>query len=395
MSKSNLNIVYLGSSGFPIGLAEIQKLKLVSKSLVAGGNTVLVINRVPRHPISRSDEVQKQGVVEGVQYTYTSGTPIKSKSFFKRNFLKLHGAIQEVLLLIKLSRKNQLDAAIISSKSFALIVLYSLLGKLLNFVTILNFAEFNSELSKEKGENKRLNDQFFERYAFGLVDGVLPISDFLVEMLKEKNPDKPYFKIPVMCDFSEFQGIEKYQENPYFLFCGGPNFGLINFILDAFDQVDDSSYYLYLVVNGSDKQLGRLRSEISKRNKSKLVRTFAKLPYGKLVELYLGADGLLIPMRPSLRDRARFPHKIGEYCAASNPIITTNYGEISNYFTDGRDALIADEFDIRQFAEKMKYVIDEPENSGKIGEEGYRLGMENFNYISYGPKLEAFVRSLM
>ena len=395
MNKNIEHIVYLGGFGFPVGLAEIQKIKLVSKSLIAAGARVLVICRYGVHKRKKGIEIQKSGSYGQIRYVHTSGTPFRPKSFLKRNFLKMYGVIGEIALLMKLSFKKQLDVAIISSKRFDSILLYFLLSKLLGFKTVLNFAEFNSALSREKGKKTGFNDYLFERYAFGLVDGVIPISEFLENMVKEKSPLKPCIKIPALCDFSKFNPDQKKPVEPYFLFCGLLNRELIEFILEAFDRIDgDTPYYLYLVVNGSKEGLALLQQEIAHRKKADLIKTFKELPYRELVDLYLNAKGLLIPLRPVPRDIARFPHKIGEYSASSNPIITTNVGEIVHFFEDDKNAYVAASYDIEAYSKKMEMVVKDPEKAKLIGQNGWKLGNEHFNYLRYGDKLIDFFKKL-
>ena len=72
---------------------------------------------------------------------------------------------------------------------------------------------------------------------------------------------------------------------------------------------------------------------------------FSNLTNRALNDLYKNAIALLIPLRPTLQDEARFPHKIGEYLASGNPVISTNYGEVKHYFQDGHDMLIASRYD--------------------------------------------------
>ena len=93
--------VYLGCSGFPYGLAEIQKMILISKSLIATGNSVTVINTQGIHNKADHPELNVSGNFEGIEFVCTSGNPFRSDNFVKRNLLKIKGAINEVCLLRK------------------------------------------------------------------------------------------------------------------------------------------------------------------------------------------------------------------------------------------------------------------------------------------------------
>jgi glycosyltransferase involved in cell wall biosynthesis len=69
-------------------------------------------------------------------------------------------------------------------------------------------------------------------------------------------------------------------------------------------------------------------------------------------------------------------------------MITTRFGEIKNYdFRDEETALIAEEYKVDLFAEKMKFILKNPEKSREIGRKGRQMGLENFDYSKYGKVL--------
>ena len=121
---------------------------------------------------------------------------------------------------------------------------------------------------------------------------------------------------------------------------------------------------------------------------------FSNLSYESLMQLYIDAMALLIPLTGSIRDTARFPHKICEYLASGNPMITTNYGEIPYYFRAEENALIADKFEVNSFSEQMQFVIDNPQQAARIGEEGKKTGRKYFHYQSYGEQLTSMIEHL-
>lgn len=399
MGYKKVNIVHLGISGFPYGLAPIQKSLLIYKGLVKAGASVTVVNRKARHDPGLHLELSKEGVFEGIHYVYTAGTPYRAKTFLRRNFLKMKGLINEIRLLIRLHHEKKLDVGMIYTTHFADVLYYRIFSKLLKFPVILNYVEFRSAIrARNRKTLTKINDYLFDRLSFSLVDGVLPISDFLIGVVKKNSPEKPLLKVPVLCDFDKFKNIKRKAQERYFLFCGTAAYiEIIIFILGSFDLLSDVDppVYLYLVVNGSANQLLLIDSEIHKIKKSKFVRKFSDLPYDELINLYVNAIGLLIPMRPTIQDTARFPHKIGEYAASGCPIITTNFGEIKNYFIDQRTALIAERYDIREFAEKMEFVICNPEKAREIGSCGRSMGIDNFDYERVGKKIKAFILSLL
>lgn len=387
------HIVYLGCSGFPYGLAEIQRMILISKSQVMVGNSVTVFCRRGMHKTTNFPEMKASGNFEGIDYIYTSGTPFRNENFFIRNFLKAKGVINKFLILRKLKKENKLDFAIISTHSFYSFCYYFILSKLLGFKTVLNYVEYYSSVKKKWCKfSKRLNDKLFDIYSPKLADIVFPISEFLVEDLKINTPGKKYLKVPVLTDFDRYGGIKIQEGQKYFLFCGDAGyFEVIKFIIDSFEKLENTTAFLYLVINGHDLDKQLVRNYIEANSCKNRIRVFSKLTNKELSNYYKNAIALLIPLRPTFQDTARFPHKIGEYLASGNPVISTNYGEVKYYFKDMENMLIADTYDINLFAKKMQYVLINTEEAQKVGCNGRKMALNNFDYKLYGQKIDNFL----
>jgi glycosyltransferase involved in cell wall biosynthesis len=392
--KSKKHIVYLGNFGFPYGFAEVQKIILISKGLVMTDNSVTVIcARGIQDPVDHPD-LRSCGEFEGIKYIYTSGDPFYRTNFFRRNFLKMKGFIKEFLLLRKLKRNNELDYAILSTHNFYAVLYYCFLAKMFNFKTALNYVEFYSRVKKKWYRiNTRLNDKMFDKFAPILTDSVLPISEFLVEHLKKKAPNKKYLKIPVLTDFDKYADCDGLlRENLYFLFCGHTNYAeIIKFNIDSFNILNNQSVFLYLVINGSEKDIQKIREYVNTTPLKDQIKLFSKLSEKELYTYYRNALALLIPLRPTFQDRARFPHKLGEYLASGNPVISTNYGEVSYYFKDMDNMLIAESYDMNQFAAKMQFAVTNIEEVRKIGINGKNLAFDLFNYIALAQTISDFL----
>ena len=107
------------------------------------------------------------------------------------------------------------------------------------------------------------------------------------------------------------------------------------------------------------------------------------------------AKALLIPLTDSIQDKARFPQKISEYLASGNPIITTNFGEVPFYFHDQKNALVANEYDINEYAGKFDFIVENPDISMQIGRNGKLTGLKFFDYNSYGVEIKKMIITIM
>jgi glycosyltransferase involved in cell wall biosynthesis len=390
------HIVYLGSSGFPYGLAEIQKILLISKSQVLAGNTVTVFCRRGMHNIADFPEMKAIGTFEGVNYNYTSGSPFRNERFFIRNFLKVKGVINKYLILRKLKKENKLDFAILSTHSFFSVFYYYILSKLLGFKTVLNYVEYYSGVKKKWYRvGKRLNDKLFDKYAPRLADAVFLISEFLILHLNKISPGKKYLKIPNLTDVERFKGIERTPGPKYFLFCGDAGyFEIIKFIIDSFEKLDDETSFLYLVINGHEVDKQVVRNYIENNRCKERIRYLSKLTDRELSNYYKNALALLIPLRPTFQDTARFPHKIGEYLASGSPVISTNYGEVKHYFKDMENMLIAEKYETELFTAKMQYALDHPNEIEQIANKGKCIAFSQFDFRVNGDRIANFLNEL-
>src|SRR5215218_8500094 len=75
-------VVFLGYSFFPYGLAEVQKMILISKCLLSTNNHVTVICKNGFHDKNRYPDLKVKGFYEDIEYIYASGSAFRNDRFF-------------------------------------------------------------------------------------------------------------------------------------------------------------------------------------------------------------------------------------------------------------------------------------------------------------------------
>jgi len=98
-------------------------------------------------------------------------------------------------------------------------------------------------------------------------------------------------------------------------------------------------------------------------------------------------------MRNNDQDKARFPHKIAEYCAAGRPVITNKVGEINNYFNEFNSYLCS-EYDTTEYSDAMERIISDPVHARDVAENSYQTGLKHFNYRSYSKSIANLFRQI-
>lgn len=390
-------IIHVGFSGFPKGNASVQRVRLTFKGLKKAGINPIVINKISHH--SKLTE-KKLNRFEGIPYVNTAYFPYRPDSFAERNFNKVSGYFGELFFFIK--KRKKISTAILYSNYFLELPYYWLISKIFGFKLVLQYVEFFSSIPGRHSFFTKINDRLIDQKFYPFCDGVIAISDFLVQHVQRKSPQLPIIKLPAICDFSEFENIPVNQNEigqPYLMYCGSIYYlEVIEFILSIFENLKKNNKYngmLILVVSGnhsSNWEQLNLKMKCMEYQKDILLKS--NIPYYNLLSLYKGAGVLLIPLRNTVQDKARFPHKIGEYTASKRPILSTNTGEMKYYFEDGISALLANEYSEKEYVEKLAAALESKELLDSIGKEGNRIGIANFNYPEQGLELKKFILKL-
>jgi glycosyltransferase involved in cell wall biosynthesis len=384
----------LGVDGFPYGSARIEKLKLIAKSLACNNLNVDFI--CSSWGCFEKGEIPVSGNIEGIDYLYTCGITHRPKTFIQRRWINLKGMVGEIRYLLKI-RCNVAIVSVVSGMFFQLFY-YWILSRLMGFRIYYPHHEEPEVTINKNNLFHRINLYLFNKFVWKMLDGAFPISNYLSDKIKQRNPVLPMLKIPALADFDFFEEIKKSCKSngeKYFMYCGSlVYYEIIEFLIKAFENVPNSEYNLHLVSFGSRKTEKKLKQRISLSPKKNQIFIFGFLDYKTLVEKYINSSALLIPLRNTIQDIARLPHKIGEYTASGNPVITNNIGDFKYYFENKKNALLAESLCEQEFSNLMNYIIQFPEESKKIGEAGYQTGLTYFNYKEYGLQLKNFMETV-
>ncbi|WP_332734556.1 glycosyltransferase [Flavihumibacter sp.] len=385
---TDYSIAYMGTKGFPFGFAQIERQKLIAKGLIQNGAELIIVSRYGIHNSFPFQYEQGVNKYEGIPFVYCSGQPIRPGGMLKRTSLKIRGLLNEIRFVMKW--KGDKRIMLVSTNYFRNILYYRVLASLSGATMVVDNVEYWSSHKRKASILTKMDNFLYDRFSHRLADKVICISDFLVKKVQKADPSKLWIKIPCIVDYSIFDALPVKREKRI-LYCGSLNYlEVIYFVIDAFEHSGINDHTLTLVANGSKENSLLLQERIQKSPVSDSIKVYQNMKYAGLVELYKSSLALVIPLRNSAQDVSRFPHKIGEYCAASAAIISTNIGEIKNYFTDGNNALIAADYNTGQIAAKMKYATMYPDKAIEIGKHSYLTGKKYFEMNALGNELMEF-----
>ena len=249
-----------------------------------------------------------------------------------------------------------------------------------------------------------INTWFLTRLVYPLTDGFVVISENLEKFVStHKSPRAKIVKIPIIVDYDSYQTVTANTGGikPYIFHSATLN--------DNKDGISDVIEALGLVIRQYNQPLHFYLTSRSalEATKAKVQQIIANYNIGDYIH-YLGdldeetlqgyqknCDLVVINKVDSEQNRYNFATKIGEYCALGKPIITTEVGEVSNYFNDGVNCMFIPQHNPHIIAEKIMYLLNNPDVSQKIGEEARITASNEFDYKVNGVKLHDFFESVL
>jgi glycosyltransferase involved in cell wall biosynthesis len=118
------------------------------------------------------------------------------------------------------------------------------------------------------------------------------------------------------------------------------------------------------------------------------------LPYEELPWVLGCADIFLLPFAEKISNIGRWPNKICEYMSLGRPTISNPVGDIQTLFENHEIGLLA-RWDPADFAEKIIYLIENPDIATRLGENARNLTNTIFDWKILVCQLEEFYYSLL
>lgn len=373
-----MNIYFVGLSDVPYKKRAIDiRLLSFARLFESLGHSVCIVNRLS------GIETCDMHIPENVSIKHVCN----SKSLLSF----IWSIIKEPFFLLKEHRKKRIDIIHVASGHYFDLIIYKLIAKVTKAKLIYHYCEYRSAFPNQNLYH-RLNGRLINKSGPKIWDGAICISHFLEKKAKEYNGNVKTIIIPPICDFNEFENIAPYNgEKKYILFCGSVGFTeTINLIIESYQKSKiNKNLDLYFVLSGKDNDISIVKQKTDNNTKY-----FKNLEYTKLISLFKGASALLIPLRNTIQDTARFPNKICEYVASGGVVVTTKYGEMPHYFIDKYNALLSEDFSVKAYTSTLDWIDDNLDNLNIIKDNSYKNGMNSFNTYSYKDNIELFLKSL-
>lgn len=216
-----------------------------------------------------------------------------------------------------------------------------------------------------------------------------PIRDFFVR--KGVAPQNVHV-INMTVDPSRFEGLEKEQVSDYIAYCGtaSNNKDGVDELIKAFAIVHKTHPTIKLYI------IGATPSKADEAGNQKLIsdlgiRDFVvftgRIPAQQMPQILKNAKVLALDRPKNMQADYGFPTKLGEYLLTENPVVVTKVGTIPDFLEDGVSALMAEERNPSEFASKICWALEHPEEAAIIGRAGKDVAIQYFNAQIEGVKM--------
>ena len=387
-----MNILFVGLTGAPYSKrASDTRLLSFAQAFVSENNFVTILNRIAPYKIPVESNVDFQApnldIIELISWR-----SFHNKSIYYLLYVLAY--LKEYYWVINKNRINKIDIIHLYSGHFFEFIHYFIISKIIGAKIIYQYVEFRSQINRQ-GLYHKINGYLCDQFGYIFFDGIITISNFIENHVKRISPNTKTIKIPPICNFNFFDSIKKKDyDEPYILYCGSAGYiDVIRLIINSYTNSVEAKlkYKLKLIVNGNEAQ----KLNILSYTKNKNIYVEFGFSYIELAKQFVNASALLIPIRNTIQDIARFPNKISEYSASRGVIITTPFGEIPYYFTDKKNALMAQEFSEGALREQLDFLCSMSfEEIDTLKNEAYQTGLKYFNIDAYAKKLNCFILSI-
>lgn len=382
-----MNIVFVGLQGVPYFGRACDPRLANTANVLAENADVAIVNRYSSLKHKTMPGIKLADNVICVEILKRRNT-----SSISTILLFVLSILCEPFSLWKIHREKKIDFLHIYSGHYFDFVLYWIFARLIGAKTVYEYVEYRTEKLERPNLYHRINNRLCDFHGAKLWDACIAISNFLEQKAKEVNPQLPVIKVTPLCDFELFEANNKEIDvaGDYVMFCGHAGyFDVVKFIIDSYNTSRIcKSKKLVLVLGGNEEQVQRVKNY----EKNCIIKS--RIPYDDLIALYKHAFALMIPLRDTIEDIARFPNKVCEYTAAHGLIVTTINGEMKYYFKNGENAIVANECTVSAIAKRLDEIEEGVYDINSIRENCYKTGVNNFSIDAYRSSIYIFLSDI-
>ena len=393
-------VLLVTNSNYPFGGASANFLRLLTLGLSKNDCDVQVLLQRGFFYTADEEKVKRVNKFEDVLYRYVSFIK-RPKNRILKILESLLGSILPVFTIIKLKFKRNVDVVLLyNSTTFeeVWILFISLLLRIKVVNIVSEWYEKQSLVDRPTDNLKWWDFLFRMRYLNFRFDKLIVFSVFLRDYYIGKGyPESKTFLLPNLVDLTPFiYDKDKIPRSVIRIgYCGTPTFeGGILDLIEAFSIVKAKINETELIIIGDvadNSQLPYLKSIADKHSVSDSVIFTGLVKYEGIPSLLHGCDILVLARPDGTFARAGFPTKLGEYFACKIPVVLSSIGDFPLYFKDKNEVLFSLPSNPDDLANKILYLIDNPDLAEKISIIGFNWAKNNLEYKTKTESVKKFL----
>lgn len=230
------------------------------------------------------------------------------------------------------------------------------------------------------------------------LDGIVVITPSLRNLFIEEfcvNPEK-IIVANMVVDESRFSNIRQNDDARTISYCGTVSEWKdgVSYLVKAFAIVNKKYPDYKLVIMGgfeNTETKNLILSIVNDNNLGDRVVFTGIVKNNEMPQRLMNSE-ILALSRPIQRGKAvGFATKIGEYLMTGKPVVMTNVGDATFYLADKENVVFAKPNDEMDFADKLLWVIEHPQEASEIGKKGKEAAHKEFNYFTESKKIISLI----
>jgi len=394
MMEKKYKIGILCQYSFPVGMAASTRIISYSKGLIQNGADVEVFSFFWRGDDSNEPI---EGSVDGMKYVIPYRFHTKKGKLYHVIIDRPNiygGAIRR----IKESHKERpFDCMLISFDGFHNYRYFLPKIAALKIPMVYIADEYPKPIRMLKKEISwwyKIRLKFYHRYFSKRVMMTKALENYFNKEISYK----PTCVFNSVLDETRFIGIKRQPVDRNYL-CYMGNMQLkkdnVDNIITAFSLIaqDYPQYDLFLYGTPLRDDLLFIENCIKQNGMSDRVLIKGRVDYSEVPQILANASILVTSQPNTKRAEGGFPTKMGEYMMSHTPMIVTDVGEIHQYVQDGITTYMVPPENPGAYAEKLRYILDHPDEATNVAENAYVYANKNFCAKEVTKDLLLFLRS--
>lgn len=398
-----MKVYIITKEPFPNGMAATNRIKCYAKAIAEQGIKceVLIFTRTEVYGKIPKNTVGK-GHFDDIPFRYIGGTPLRGSNVLVR---QLNDRLDRWRLK-KYLKRNLKEGDIVLGYIGTDVFYVNLLIKTIHncgakYVRELCEYPYGTNSVESKAIIKNREITFSKQ--FPICDGFIAISDTLVSIaLEYKSSKAKVLKVPILVDFESYNLTERSKEAEFpYIFHSGTLYeqkdgilGMIEAFGIAKRKMNLDVHFISTGTIDKSPHAVEIRELISKYDIEKYIHFTGYLSDEELKDYLSKASLVIINKYKTNQNLYCFSTKLGEYLAASKPVIITDVGEAINWLKDGETAYIVESKNVNALSDKIVEAFSDEAKLQHIASQGNILCKNSFSYQSYGKRLVDFFKDL-